>query len=186
MLTLDADHRYWWDKQSVPGFSEICKDLGGTKDNPFYTDEGRDEGMALHKWLIFLASGQEAKDEPDERIAGRVAGIRKFLGESAFRFEGGETPLYCKPLNFACTPDIWGHLGSRAAVVEAKRGKKLKYHCLQTAAQKIALASNGFIALDRYSLHLRDGDYRLEQHTDKADEDRWKILVMAYHAKTHY
>lgn len=190
-VRLDADHKYWIPlkapgEKRVPGYSEICDDLGIVKPNPFYTEEGRAEGVALHAWLNFLVQGKVAKTEPDPRIAGRVEGIRKFLKDTGFKVAGGEIPLY-DPINrFACTPDLYGHIGRTAWVIDAKRGGKLPSHRLQTAAQTIALRANGFRAQKRAALYLRDEDYRLDEHQDPMDLARWGIFVSTYHLKKEY
>lgn len=189
-VRLDSDHRYWVHKPSgevnVPGYSEICADLGIAKPNPFYTDQGREEGVAIHQWLNFLVQGKVSKQKPDERIAGRVAGIMKFISDTGFKIVGGEAPLYDPVHRFACTPDMWGYLGKTSFVIDAKRGAKLPSHRLQTAAQTMALRANGFRALKRASLYLRDGDYKLEQHDDMMDLARWGIFVSTYHIKKEY
>lgn len=190
-VRLDADHKYWIQlkaqgEKRVPGYSEICKDLGITKDNPFWTDEGREEGVALHAWLKFLASGMKPKSEPDPRIAGRVKGIEKFLKDTGFKVAGGEIPLY-DPINrFACTPDLYGHIGRSAFVIDAKRGAKMPSHRLQTAAQTVALRANGFRPQKRAALYLRDSDYWLDEHTDTMDLARWSIFVNCWHIRKEY
>lgn len=185
-VRLDDQHRYFYGEKRVPGFTEICQDLGIIKPNAFYTPQGREEGNALHTWLLFLAQGQEASEAPDDRIAGRVEGIRKFLRESSFKFVGGETIQYCAGLGYCCKPDLWGSIGGRTCVIEAKRRAAQKWHPLQTAAQRFALAVNEFSARQRFGLYLKDGDYRLIEHTDTKDEKRWMSIVSAYHAKYHY
>ena len=173
-------------EKRVPGYSEICSDLGIVKENIYYTPEGREEGIALHSWLKFLASGMKPKSEPDPRIAGRVKGIEKFLKDTGFKISGGEIPVY-DPINrFACTPDLYGHIGRTSFVIDAKRGAKLPSHRLQTAAQTIALRANGFRAQKRAALYLRDEDFRLDEHTDPMDLARWGIFVSTYHLKKGY
>ncbi len=179
-VTLDAAHVYRVDGVIKPGFSEIKEAMGIGK-NDFYTDSGREEGVALHKWLYFLANGKTTTKKPDPRIEGRVEGIRKFLRESKFRIVGGETPLYNPQLDYCTTPDLWGFLNGRAVVIDAKRGAKERWHGMQTAAQMMALRVNKFAAIGRFGLYLRDGDYRLPEHDDRSDEHEWQVLVGAYH-----
>ncbi len=189
----DDEHRYWIpvrkgssETARAHGYSEISEDLGIAKPNPFYTEEGREEGVALHKWLLFLVQGKSATAKPDPRIAGRVEGIKKFIKDTKFKISGGEHPLY-DPLNrFACTPDIWGCMGNWSWVIDAKRGAKLKSHKLQTAAQTIALRSNGFRPQKRGALYLRDGDYRLDEHDDQGDLSDWIGFVSTYHKKKRF
>lgn len=183
-VTLDADHIYRVDGRIVPGYSEICADLGFPK-NPYWTDAGREEGTALSQWLLFLAQGKESDAAPDPRIVGRVEGIRKFLREHEFKFVGGETPLYSR-FGFCVTPDIWGVLDGVQSVIEAKRGAVMKRHRLQTAAQAIALAEYDFPAVNRFCLYLKDGGYVLEDHEDEEDFEAWRALVSAYHARGIY
>lgn len=200
VVTLDENHIYRVDGTIESGFTEICvsqqvgkkpcpecaKGVRHQHDGNFYTEEGREEGNALHAWLLFLAQGNKPEVEPDERIRGRVEGIKKFLRESGLVLAGGEVPLF-DPINrFCVTPDIFGYIGNVAWVIDAKRGGKLKIHELQTAAQKIALPSIGFHAERRGSLYLKDGDYRLPEHKDRDDEKRWKAIVSAHHSKQFY
>lgn len=187
-IRLDpVEHRYFLeDGREVPGFSAICKDLGVTAENRFYSEFGRDRGTSVHLWARFLAEGSTPADEPDERIAGYVFAFKKFLSESRFHFEGGEHPVFHPGLFFACSPDLYGNMSGARCVIDIKTGAALPVHAAQTAAQKLALSANGIQCRDRYGLYLKDGDYRLEAHADKADEDRWKVIVAAYHAKRWY
>lgn len=185
-ITIDSEHRYWNDGERVPGFTEICTAVGIIKPSAFYTEAGREEGTAIHSWFLFLAQGQEPSEPPDDRIVGRVEGVRKFLAESRFILEGGESIMYDRDLGYCCTPDLWGQMAGSRCVIDAKRGARMAWHPLQTAAQRIALASNGIHCLNRYSLYLRDGDYRLEHHTDRQDERRWKSIVSGYHCGKVY
>lgn len=187
MIRIDEEHRYWLGEARKSGFTEIITDLGIKGGGAaFYTDDGRAQGIALHGWLLFLAQGKTTDQKPEDGIAGRVEGIRRFLAESGFVFEGGEQPQYEPRLDYACTPDLWGHLGAFSVVIDAKRGAKEKWHPLQTAAQKLALAANGFKAQRRFGLYLKDGGYSLEAHEDAQDENRWRAIVSAYHAKGFY
>lgn len=185
-LRLDSEHRYWLGPQQVHGFTEIARAMGIIAENPFYTAEGRDQGTAIHQWLLFLAQGQEPECPPDERILGRVEAIKKFLYETGFKFVGGEKPVYETISRYACTPDLWGHIGQYSAVIDAKRGGKLGWHPLQTAAQRMALACEGFAAQRRFTLYLSDGSYKLEEHKNNRDFDAWKAVVAAFHTREAY
>jgi hypothetical protein len=185
-VTIDEHHVYRLDGVVKPGFSEI-KESYGIGVNPFYTDAGRDEGTALHKWLLFLAQGQEPASEPDYRIAGRVKAIKRFLKETGFKIRGGEKPLHSTRGDFCCTPDLWGDFQGVQSLFEAKRGAKESWHPLQTAAQSIALWANGFAVGTRYNLYLRDdGTYRIDPHKNTSDEYDWLTLAAAWHVKRKY
>lgn len=185
-VRLDAYHKYWipapGGEKQVPGFSEICLAMGVTRPNKFYTPQGRAEGEALHLWLGFLARGKVPSGAPDPRIAGRVAGIKKFIKDTGFKIMDGEQPIYDPSNRFACTPDMWGPIGKTAWVIDCKRGAKLDSHGLQTAAQKMALIENDFWPQKRGCLYLRDNDYRLHEHSDHQQELDWRAIVRAYHA----
>lgn len=201
ILTIDTEHRYWLGTVRKYGFSEICSSLrvgeeecegcrrheSHSHSSSFWTEDGREQGKALHKWILFLASGRETDQVPEPELKGRIAAIRKFLTDTKFKFAGGETPLYDPMTDTACTPDIWGHIGSWSWVIDGKRGAYRKVHQLQTACQKSALRSVGFNAQKRGSLYLYDsGDYCLIQHEDRADENNWKAIAAAFHAKKKY
>lgn len=190
-ITLDLDHRYWvpdgtqeCGSRQVVGFSELCAAMGVTRPNPFYTAQGRAEGVALHKWLHFLVLGKVPTTPPHPSIAGRVDGIRKFIERSGVKFVGGESPRYDPKTGVACTKDLWGYIGPWSYVIDAKRGAKQKVHRLQTACQSIVLRANDFRPQKRAALYLRDGDYRFDDHDDRSDETNWLHIVAGYHAMT--
>jgi hypothetical protein len=187
-VRIDSDHRYWVpdgaSERRAPGYSELCNAMGVTRPNPFHTEDGRSQGVALHEWLGFLVRGKEPKTLPDLRIAGRVLGIKKFIRNSGIKLTGGEEPRYDPATGVACTPDLWGHIGHWAYVVDAKRGAKQKSHRLQTACQSIVLRANDFRTQKRAALYLKDNDYRLEQHDDPEDETRWRAIAAGFHAMT--
>ena len=199
-VTMDDEHRYWKGGIRIAGYSEICASMQvgkedcedcargkrHTHDGSFWTEDGRNQGVALHYWLQFLAKGRVAGSEAEPEIAGRVEGIKKFLRDTRFEFVGGEAIQYEASISYACTPDIWGVIGKTKWVIDMKRGAEMKSHALQTAAQKIALAAGGFIAVKRAALYLKDGDYRLIEHTDRRDEQFWRTISQAYHAKKIY
>ncbi len=170
--------------KTVPGYSEICRDMGVTRPNKFYTEEGRAEGVALHRWLRFLVTGRIPPTPPDPRIAGRVEGINKFIRDTKLILVGGETPRYDPVTRAACTKDLWCYIGGWAWVIDAKRGSRLASHRLQTACQKIVLTANDFRPQKRGALYLKNGDYKLDEHTDCVDEKNWRAIATGYHAMT--
>lgn len=186
-IELSEDHKYTVDGARVPGFTEICLALGIIQPSPFYTEDGRKQGTAIHSWMLFLAQGNTAKIQPEQEIAGRIEGFKKFLYESRFKFLGGEDIQFEPNLRYCCKPDLYGQLGTTNVVIEVKRGAVMKSHLIQTVAQSLALKAGGFRVHARYALYLKDsGDYRLIEHTDKEDETRWKAIVGAYWAKSFY
>ena len=190
-IRIDAKHRYFTPASPKDirryGFSEICSAMGVTQPNPFRPMEyeaRRAEGVSIHKWFIFLASGKKPTSHPDERIAGRVEGIKRFFLDGPLTLIGGETPKYDPATNTACIPDFWCIRGLWSWVIDIKSGAKAKYHPLQTSCQKIALRANGFEAQKRAALYLRDGSYRLIEHDDRDDLPRWVAIAAGFHAMT--
>ena len=181
-----GEHRYFLGDQEIPGFSHIAKTMGLMEATKFMTDAGREQGTALHKWVNLLARGKTSTTQSHPSIEGRVLAFHKFMVESGFKFESGETPLYEPVSRFSCTHDLAGYLGAFSCVVEVKGGAKQKWHPAQTAAQSLALRANGFRAQKRFTLYLADRSYRLEEHTDAGDEARWKSIVAGYWARTFY
>ena len=184
-VECDPNHIYRVGGVIKPGFSEMCRAVG-FPDNPFWTEAAREEGVALHTWALFMAQGKKPIELPDPRIVRRVNGIRRFLTEHEFILKGGETPIWSPEFGFCCTPDIFGYLDGHAAVVEMKRGAKMKRHRLQTAAQVLALDTNGFAASKRFCLYLKDGGYDLVEHDDDEDFECFKAIVSGYHAREAY
>ena len=185
-IRLDADHRYWLGDKEVPGYSHIVKSLGVVEDSPFWTEEGREAGTALHAWLLHLAQGKPEVSKPDPRIAGKVEGIRKFLRESGFKLAFGEVAQYEPVLRYACTPDLCGTLGMFSVNIDMKAGAKQKSHPLQLAAQKIALCYHPFRVQKSFSLYLKEGDYRLVEQDTRTHEANWRIFMAAYHSRGEY
>lgn len=182
-----ATHTYTLDGTRVPGFSEIRVAMGiGDWFKPRGMAHYMDQGTALHSWFNILARGLEADELPDDRIAGRVEGIRKFLRDEPFQFLDGEKPMLCKTQLFACTPDAWGFFDSEPCVIELKRSASAKWHPLQTAAQATALRENGVQVQKRYALYLREGGYELEYHSNHSDFRRWTAIVNGFHARSWY
>ena len=185
-IRIDKAHRYWipgaTKELQVPGYSELSNSMGVTKPNPFYTSDGRDRGISVHKWFHFLAYGKVPEALPDERIRGKVEGIKKFLMDTRFILNGAEEPHYDPVNRTACTPDAWGHIGVWPWVLDVKNGGKIKTHALQTACQTLALRANGFQPQKRGALYLKNGGYKLIDHTDRLDLDRWKDIAKGYHA----
>lgn len=190
-IRLDAEHRYWvgnplGECKRVPGFSEIVRELGIVPENPFWTHDGREEGQTLHQWLLFLAQERTASEPPVASIAAKVEGIVKFLRESGFKLKFGEIPQYDPVSRFCTTPDLVGTIGKFLVNIDAKRGGPQKWHPLQLAAQKIALAAGGVRVQKSFSLYLKDGGYKLIEQDTTKHEPRWRQIAATYHIAQEY
>jgi hypothetical protein len=157
--------------------------MGVIRPNGFYTDQGRAEGVALHSWLLHLCQGKPDR-EAHPSIAGRVEGIRKFLRDSRFGIVGGETPQYDCVTDSAVKPDIWGTINGVRCVIDAKRGARVSWHSLQTAAQWGALVGTAFVARRRGALYLRNGAYSMDWHDSPEEYQLWRAICRAWHLMT--
>ena len=126
------------------------------------------------------------ENEPDPRIAGAVAGFRKFMAEVNPKYISGEVPYYDSVLIVCGKPDLVAEIASKLSIVDYKPETKNKRTPVQTAAYALMLRHNNIQILDRYELRLLDGDYRLDRHRSTDDEKRWPVLVAAFHAANYY
>ena len=180
-LRCDSKHRYYLGRTRKPGFTEICTAVGIIEPNRFYTDQGREEGISLSKWLLFLCQGAVPTRPPHPAIAARVEAIKSFIRDSQFRLVGGEVPQYDPKVDACCTPDIWGFIGTNKYVIDAKRGSPLPFHAVQTAAQAMALE---FAPDHRAALYLgKNGKPKLVHHEDPNDFKVWRKACADYHLK---
>lgn len=183
-IRLDTAHRYWRGDQLIPGTNEVID----TYFEPcrFFTEDGRDKGLARHIWFHFLVQGQEPDSEPDPRIASEVASFRSWLSEVKPVYIGGELPFFDSNLNVCGTPDIFAEIFGVLSVVDFKPAARATRTRLQTAAYKLNLIANGIPIVNRYELRLSDGKYRFEKHEDRGDEARWRAMVQGFHAASFY
>lgn len=186
LLTVecDPDHVYRVNGIIKPGTNQVLNVY--FPPSPFYTEAGRDLGAARHLWFDFLARALEPAEDPDPRIAGEVAGFKRWLEDYKPLRHGGETPLYDAELGVCGTPDWWGMVEGRLAIVDFKPKAKNKRTPVQTASYQHNLLANGVPVVDRYELRLGDGTYRFEPHEDDEDVSRWEAMVYGYHAAGFY
>ncbi|MDE2099521.1 MAG: hypothetical protein KGL39_19875 [Patescibacteria group bacterium] len=182
-ITLDEHHIYKADGIIYPSTNEILNLYFPPSE--WYTEEGREKGTKRHKWYEAIAQGLELENEPDPRIAGAVAGFRKFWADAKPTYLFSEQP-FVDPIGVGGKPDLVCILNGRLSIVDYKPKNKNKRTPLQTAAYFHNLRANGHMILDRYELRLLDGDYRLEAHQDKNDIYRWLTMVSAYNARAFY
>ena len=183
-IKLDENHIYHVGNVRKPSVSKVL-DLYFPPTG-FYSEEGRELGIASHSWFDFLARGCEPTEEPDERIADEVAAFRKFLAEVKPLFIFGEKILYDDVLGVCGKPDLYCEIQGRPSVIDYKPRNSNVRWIAQTAAYQCLIAANGFPVLDRYALRLLPGNYRLDQHKDKNDLSRWRAFVAGFKARDFY
>lgn len=182
-LRRDKKHVYWLGKSRKPGFTEIATAMGVIRSNPFYTEQGREEGTRLSEWLKFLCEGRTPTEPPHSSIAVRVEAIKKFIRDTGFTIIEAEVPHYDSVVDACCTPDIVGYVREAVHLYDAKRGSKMNWHPLQTAAQAGALSWKGVIVERRSCLYLKkNGKYDTsDEHKNPFDYENWKRICRAFH-----
>ena len=56
-ISCDSDHVYRIGDRNVPGVNEVINSY--LPPSQFYTDSGREMGIARHRWYSFLSEGNE-------------------------------------------------------------------------------------------------------------------------------
>lgn len=159
--------------QLVPSVTQVLH-LVGLVDDRWYREEHRTRGRYVHKMIAY--EEREGLDEAsvDERLAGYLAGYRKFLADA----QPGpcvllETPLADPIRGYAGTPDQIRLLNGRLALIDHKTGSADSWHPLQSAAYVALyrLHTGDDKPVDRHTLYLKpNGTYRLsEPHRDRND-----------------
>jgi hypothetical protein len=185
----DDNHVYWRGPLRKSGVSEILRPH--FPPSPYYTEEGRAEGQALHEACALRNRGpldfaHLATVWPAKLVL-RARAVDRFYSETGFKAEAIERIVYDPTLDYAGTLDACGLLLGRYTVVDWKRGGPLPQQRLQTAAYKRAGVSCGLPIEARCTVHLNDdGKYKLVWHDDAGDEKRWAAIVSAHHAISHY
>ena len=120
-----------------------------------------------------LGDGWEAR-HPE--CQGYLDAYRKFLREHNFTLIEAEHEYRCESLRFISHPDQIGTLdGTQPVDLELKSGSMPRWCQLQTAGQILAI---GYPSMRRYALLLlADGTYKLFEHEDFRDMDRFRCMV---------
>jgi len=164
-------HRYYVQGVEIPGVTRIIDALFPHSGAQFYTDVARERGTAVHRACEYFLEGDLDESSLDERIAGHVEALRRFLRESGFVATHTEERVISSRYRFAGTLDLVGPLNGRNALIDFKTGEPLPQHALQTAAYQIAFEEMGLGRIeDRFGLYLRgDGRYRLKKFENVMD-----------------
>lgn len=182
----DADHSYWDQERRIYGLSEILRGVGAIQTLFFSSGESiLERGELLHLATRLDDTGDLDPESVDVSIQPYLDDYRIWRALAKPRWIGIETPQWCEPLHYACTPDRWGMLQglSRVAVVDIKTGYEYEWHPLQTAMQVMAIESPGYgyAKYQRFSLYLRgDGKPRLVEHKEVWDYQVAQSMVHTY------
>lgn len=175
-LTFDvASHRYALDGRVLPSVTQILGDVFYNPAAEWATEENRLRGHYVHAAIALDHEGALDEATVDYRLFPYIEAWRTFKREADFRPLAWEQPVYDAQRGYAGTYDVIGQLGDNPlfppVLVDYKSGQPPHYTPLQTAAYARVAKGDRWPTLRRAGLWLRpDGTYRLDMHTDRADE----------------
>lgn len=180
------DHRYYLDKKEYPSYSKIMKHFNMTPDyDSFGSVEARDRGTDIHD-LTSLYDQDDLLSYPSH-LEPYLNGYKKFLDHYKPEWKLIEQPLISKVWGFAGTPDRFGIINNKNVLIDIKSGSKEPSHQIQTGAYKILIEENSCHKVqERYSLYLKENDFRLIPHKNPADKTIFLGLAQAYRWKMKY
>ena len=197
----EASHIYRWKGEIVPSNTGVLK-ASGHGVNPYYTDDGREVGKAVHLACQYYDEGRlefsslETPLGADERTAklkakvrGRVAAYIRFREETGFEPDLIEFITFSPELRVAGTLDRTGTFPdnrSRMTLLDLKGGAEAKWHGYQTAGYALMEFPCSYGHLDpmvqRAALYLGDnGKYKFRIHRMATDFDEFRTAVAEYY-----
>lgn len=184
-ITITDDHSYIFNGYKYPSVTTLLSHFGMCPNyDSFGTDYSRSLGAVLHETCALL--DEDNLGGYDSAIEGRLNGYKKFLHAYKPVWETIECPFVSIIWRFAGTPDRYGIINKRPAVIDIKSGAPDESHSLQTAGYEILLDEHYCKKITRYALYLTDNDYKIIQHNVSTDKSVFLGLVQAYNWKlTH-
>jgi hypothetical protein len=177
------DHTYYKGDLRIPGISELLKHFGYI-DDQYYTEAGRELGIAVHALTVDRDFGGAAYlDIEHPGILGRLDAWERFKNELSFAPSAIEAMIGEPVYNLACRIDRAGIFGQdkRLSLVEIKCGAKQKWHCLQTAGQALCARAEYSALVRRFVLYLHaDGKFELCEHTDRSEVGVITAMLAVY------
>lgn len=152
------NHAYTINGQPAPGVTAIIGSVLGP--NPFWTQEARDMGKAVHRAIHYYAENDLDYDSLDEAIKPRLDAYIKFCADQGFKPDLIEQPLYHPTLRYCGIPD---QVKIGNLIVDYKNGQKMPQYGLQLAAYANMLPNP--YAYDRICLQLLPtGKYKIHPY----------------------
>jgi len=165
-----AEHAYYLDGRRLPSVTQILQAAAlGTDYSmvpPAILEHKRQVGVAVHAACRMVDEDDLDETTIADEIRPYVDGYRAFITDTGFRAMGTELALYDDVLGYAGTPDVWGDLNGRFALLDRKTLWTLDVPtaALQAAgyAPLIEALEPAWRGAERFALHLqRTGRYRL-------------------------
>jgi CRISPR/Cas system-associated exonuclease Cas4 (RecB family) len=176
-------HEYFLGDRKFISITQLLKHFGMTPDyEAFGNDNSRDFGSHVH--AACALRDQDNLGEYDKAMEPWLLGYRKFIEVHNPQWTAIEKPFISTVWGFAGTPDRFGQIGNRTAIVELKTGSPDPSHDLQTAGQQILVEEYYSTRVqDRYTLYLKPDDFKLVKHPGKTDKTVFLSLASAYQWK---
>jgi len=169
-VTIDENHVYHTaDGRVVPGVTSIIRAAGLMGDTSHYTEYARERGKAVHAAVEMYEQDDldPASLHPD--IVPYLDAWIKFKRETGYKSETQEQIIYNPANQYAGMLDQTGLIKGYTCVLDLKTGVYSHWWALQTAAYNAVAKCK-----KRFSLELHnDGKYKLTEHTDKRDLQRF-------------
>ena len=154
-------HEYKIGGRVVPSVTQILTETLG---NPFGWLQDREwymqRGTAVHAYAAMIARGQEF-EPPDERIAGKVAAIRKFFKDCVFAAAYVEHRVFCERFQFGGTFDLCAHSRGQDYLIDWKSSSDIERTRLQLTGYWTAWFNPPFPVLGLEVVLKDDSTYRV-------------------------
>lgn len=185
-----VSHIYKLGDRVLPSCTQILREEGYI-DASWFTEESRTRGTYVHQACALWNEGELDYDALDASLKGYVDAWALFVQQTGYQSLICETPMYSEVWGYGVTPDDFGLLCGRLAVVERKTGHVPRWCALQTASQAMAIQERypeyEGKHIERYGIALLpDGKYQLAPHKDRGDYGVWKSILTCYKAKERY
>jgi len=174
---IEEGHQYLLDGASLPSVTQVLH-AGGFIDDRWFTEYARTRGQYVHRACHLYDSGTLDEEALDPTLAPYVGAYKAFKRDTGFEVLESEVPGYHKTYLYAGTPDKWGALYRRPAMIDLKSGKPETW---------VKLQLGGYWLLgepaDCYSLQLKpDGTYNLsEKIKDIRQQAQVFLAALAVH-----
>lgn len=184
-------HEYLIDGITIPGYSQIAKDLGLVDYSHIpqrNLEWKRKVGKAAHKAIFLNNTDELDMDSLDETVTSYFKSWLMFveLYKPKILTEYSERPICSFKWKYGVTPDIVAELKPGLTVIELKCVSSMNpVTALQTEAQRIAIEETYNIKIkQRWGLQLIPGmTPKLEYYTKATDNNYWLSAINLWNYK---
>lgn len=176
----EATHTYTLAGRVIPSVTQILKQVVDfSMVAPDILERKCAIGSALHMAIALDHADDLDYDSLDASVLPYFEAWRKFVADMGrgLVVHAAEMPIASATYQYGVTPDIWGSVNGRRAVIELKSTAAIHPSVgLQTAAQEMAITEcdawpgGTGQAVDRYALQLQpSGQYRIHHFKNRGD-----------------